>query len=164
MADLHETSAVTLQGVAFDGHQQLAVTDGLTKVYNRRYFEEQLAAELERAKRQKHQTSLILLDVDHFKNFNDTHGHLLGDQVLQGVARVLQKSTRETDLVARYGGEEFAVILPETPPDAALEVAERIRRAIKAHPFWGRAQTPLSRLGRILPVSVRKRPRVRSSL
>lgn len=123
--------------------QQLAITDGLTKLYNRRYFEEKLAAELERASRLGLTTSLVLLDVDHFKKFNDTHGHLLGDQVLQGVARVLQKSTRETDLVARYGGEEFAVILPETPPEAAMEVAERIRRNIKAHPFWGRGQTPL---------------------
>ena len=124
--------------------QQLAVTDGLTKIYNRRYFEEQLTAELARARRHKHCTSLVIIDVDHFKKFNDTHGHLLGDQVLQGVARVLQKSTRETDLVARYGGEEFVVILPETPAEAAVEVAERIRRNIKAHPFWGRAQTPLT--------------------
>jgi diguanylate cyclase (GGDEF)-like protein len=124
--------------------QQLAVTDGLTKVYNRRYFEEQLTAELQRGQRHGHCTSLVLLDVDHFKKFNDTHGHLLGDQVLQGVARVLQKSTRETDVVARYGGEEFAVILPETPPDAALVVAERIRRNIKNHPFWGKGQTPLT--------------------
>ncbi|MFP5503892.1 MAG: diguanylate cyclase [Candidatus Sericytochromatia bacterium] len=123
--------------------QQLAVTDGLTKVYNRRYFEEQLASEIERARRHGHTTSLVILDVDHFKKFNDTHGHLLGDHVLQGVARVLQKSTRETDLVARYGGEEFVVILPETPPEDALMVAERIRRNIKAHPFWGRQQTPL---------------------
>jgi diguanylate cyclase len=123
--------------------QQLAVTDGLTKIYNRRYFEEQLASELARGRRHKHTTSLVILDVDHFKKFNDTHGHLLGDQVLQGVARVLQKSTRETDLVARYGGEEFVVILPETPAEAAIEVAERIRRNIKAHPFWGRGQTPL---------------------
>jgi diguanylate cyclase (GGDEF)-like protein len=123
--------------------QQLAVTDGLTKVYNRRYFEEQLLAELTRARRQKHTTSLIVLDVDHFKRFNDTHGHLLGDHVLQGVARILQKSVRETDLVARYGGEEFVVILPETPGDAAVEVAQRIRRNIKSHPFWGKGQTPL---------------------
>lgn len=123
--------------------QQLAVTDGLTKVYNRRYFEEQLHAELARARRQKYTTSLIVLDVDHFKKFNDTHGHLLGDHVLQGVARILQKSVRETDLVARYGGEEFVVILPETPADAAVEVAQRIRRNIKAHPFWGKSQTPL---------------------
>ncbi len=124
--------------------QQLAVTDGLTGVFNRRYFEEQLHAELTRGRRHDHPTGLILLDVDHFKTFNDTHGHLLGDQVLQGVAQVLKKSTRETDLVARYGGEEFAIILPETPPDAALEVAERIRRNIKNHPFWGRNDTPLT--------------------
>ncbi|MEB3223835.1 MAG: diguanylate cyclase [Candidatus Sericytochromatia bacterium] len=123
--------------------QQLAVTDGLTQVYNRRYFEEQLRAELERARRQQLTTSLVVLDVDHFKKFNDTHGHLLGDQVLQGVARILLKSVRETDMVARYGGEEFVVILPETPPAAAVEVAERIRRNIKSHPFWGRGQTPL---------------------
>jgi diguanylate cyclase (GGDEF)-like protein len=123
--------------------QQLAVTDGLTKVYNRRYFEEQLSAELERARRQQLTTSLVVLDVDHFKKFNDTHGHLLGDQVLQGVARILGKSVRETDMVARYGGEEFVVILPETPAAAAVEVAERIRRNIKNHPFWGRGQTPL---------------------
>ncbi|MEB3329110.1 MAG: diguanylate cyclase [Candidatus Sericytochromatia bacterium] len=123
--------------------QQLAITDGLTRVYNRRYFEEQLTAELERARRQQLTTSLVVLDVDHFKKFNDTHGHLLGDQVLQGVARILGKSVRETDLVARYGGEEFVVILPDTPAAAAVEVAERIRRNVKSHPFWGRSQAPL---------------------
>lgn len=122
--------------------QQLAITDGLTAVYNRRYFQRQLESELRRAPRYAYPTSLILLDVDHFKAFNDGNGHLLGDQVLRSVAQILKDSVRETDVVARYGGEEFAVILPETGADVALVVAERIRSKIKAHPFMGKGQKP----------------------
>ena len=122
--------------------QQLAITDGLTGVYNRRYFQRQLENELRRAPRYAFATSLIILDVDHFKAFNDGNGHLLGDQVLRSMAQILKDSVRETDVVARYGGEEFAVILPETGHEVALAVAERIRSKIRAHVFTGKGQKP----------------------
>ncbi|MGE5707765.1 MAG: diguanylate cyclase [Bacteroidota bacterium] len=124
--------------------QQLAITDGLTGVYNRRYFQRQLEAELQRAPRYGYPIALIILDVDYFKRFNDTHGHLLGDQILRSLAQILRESVRETDLVARYGGEEFAVILPETNAEQAVEVAERIRKNVAEHSFWGRAHAPVS--------------------
>lgn len=127
----------------YQATQQLAITDGLTGVYNRRYFQRQLESELRRAPRYGYPTSLILLDVDHFKQFNDANGHLLGDQVLRSMAQILRDSVRETDVVARYGGEEFAVILPETPPDVALTVAERIRSRMAQHTFWGKGQKPV---------------------
>jgi diguanylate cyclase len=127
----------------YQASQQLAITDGLTGVYNRRYFQRQLEAEFRRAPRFGYSVALMLLDIDHFKRFNDTHGHLLGDQVLRSFGQILRESTRETDVVARYGGEEFAVILPETTCEQALEVAKRIRKNLARHPFWGRGQTPV---------------------
>lgn len=127
----------------YQASQQLAITDGLTGVYNRRYFQRQLEAEFRRAPRFGYSIALMLIDIDHFKRFNDTHGHLLGDQVLRSVGQILRDSTRETDVVARYGGEEFAVILPETTCEQALEVAKRIRKNLARHPFWGRGQTPV---------------------
>ncbi|MEB3203203.1 MAG: diguanylate cyclase [Candidatus Sericytochromatia bacterium] len=123
--------------------QLLAITDGLTAVYNRRYLQRQLESELRRASRLGHGTTVMLLDVDFFKAFNDAHGHLLGDQVLRSLAQVLRESVRETDVVARYGGEEFAVILPETSLDAAMAVVARFRGRLRQHPFWGRSQTPV---------------------
>ncbi|HEY9857480.1 MAG TPA: diguanylate cyclase [Stenomitos sp.] len=124
--------------------QQLAITDGLTGVYNRRYFQRMIEAEFRRAPRFGYPVGLILIDVDHFKQFNDTHGHLLGDQVLRSIGQILKDSVRETDVVARYGGEEFAVILPETNSTYSLEVAERIRKNVARHTFWGRGQTPVT--------------------
>ncbi|HEY9900364.1 MAG TPA: diguanylate cyclase [Pantanalinema sp.] len=137
-------AAIAIQNAQlYQTTQQLAITDGLTAVYNRRYFQRQLDNEFRRAPRFGYPIALILLDVDHFKQFNDTHGHLLGDQVLRSMAQILKESVRETDVVARYGGEEFAVILPETTRDHALEVAERIRKNVAHHTFWGRGQTPV---------------------
>jgi len=127
----------------YQASQQLAITDGLTGVYNRRYFQRQLEAEFRRAPRFGYSVALMIIDLDHFKRFNDTHGHLLGDQVLRSFGQILRDSTRETDVVARYGGEEFAVILPETTCEQALEVAKRIRKNLARHPFWGRGQTPV---------------------
>jgi diguanylate cyclase (GGDEF)-like protein len=127
----------------YQASQQLAITDGLTGVYNRRYFQRQLESEFRRAPRFGYSVAMMLLDIDHFKRFNDTHGHLLGDQVLRSVGQILRDSTRETDVVARYGGEEFAVILPETTIEQALEVAKRVRKNLARHPFWGRGQTPV---------------------
>lgn len=114
----------------------LATTDGLTGIKNHRAFKETMASEFERSRRYSHSLCVILLDVDHFKTFNDTYGHPAGDVVLKQVAQLLNSSARESDFVARYGGEEFALMLPETTTDGALFVAERIRKSIADHP-WG---------------------------
>ncbi|MDY7230413.1 GGDEF domain-containing response regulator [Hyalangium rubrum] len=106
--------------------QKLSVLDGLTLVHNRRYFQERLREEFRSAQRYDDALALILVDLDHFRALNDRHGQPVGDEVLRAVARVLQKTVRETDLVARYGGEEFAVLLPRTHMAGAITVAERI--------------------------------------
>jgi two-component system, cell cycle response regulator len=107
-----------------------AQTDGLTGVANRLTFDRTLAEELARVERQGVSLSLLLCDLDHFKEVNDTHGHQAGDQVLIETAAVLQTQTRPYDTVARYGGEEFAILLPDTDAAAAAELADRLRRAI----------------------------------
>ncbi|MGQ9629894.1 MAG: diguanylate cyclase [bacterium] len=112
---------------------ELATVDGLTKVYIHRYFQLRLAEELKRAMRYNKNLSLIMLDIDHFKRFNDTYGHQQGDAVLVNVARLLKKVARETDIVARYGGEEFALILPETDGAGAGILAERLRSEVENH-------------------------------
>jgi len=108
-------------------YKELAITDGLTEVYNRHYFNQTLPRELERAKRYKIPLSFLMVDVDHFKKFNDTHGHLAGDWALKRVSQAIIGSIRTPDMVFRYGGEEFAVVLPETNKPDAIAVAERIR-------------------------------------
>jgi two-component system cell cycle response regulator len=112
--------------------QRLSSTDGLTGVHNHRHFQERLRDEFRRAQRYDDALSLILLDLDHFKDVNDRYGHAAGDGVLREVAGALQRGVRETDLVARYGGEEFAVLLPRTHLTGALTVAERVRRELGA--------------------------------
>lgn len=105
---------------------ELSVTDGLTQLANHRHFQERLREEFRRAQRYDDPLALILLDVDHFKQLNDAHGHPFGDAVLRAFADSLRRAVRETDFVARYGGEEFAVLLPKTHLAGALTVAERI--------------------------------------
>jgi diguanylate cyclase (GGDEF)-like protein len=114
---------------------QLAVTDGLTGLYNHRHFHERLALEVERSQRSGLPLSLLMLDIDHFKQFNDSYGHPAGDEVLRQLARVLADARRANDVVARYGGEEFAVILVDTAKFTAAKVAERIRERIVGHDF-----------------------------
>jgi two-component system cell cycle response regulator len=120
----------------FEQAERLATTDGLTGLLNRRTFNAQIQGRLREAQRYNRPLSLLLLDIDHFKKVNDTYGHPAGDAVLRGVAGLLQKQARETDIVARYGGEEMALILPETEATGAQAIAERIRRATAAvtHP------------------------------
>ncbi len=109
----------------------LSVMDGLTKVSNRRHFDEVLARELYRAERSRHSIALILVDIDHFKRFNDSYGHLVGDDCLRAVATTLRDfPLRNSDLVARYGGEEFAIILPDTTEADAYIISEKIRLQI----------------------------------
>jgi len=110
--------------------EHLSLTDGLTGLYNHRYFQEQLEVEVKRAQRYDLNLSLIMIDLDHFKEFNDSYGHLEGDSLLRKISQILKSSLRETDFVARYGGEEFAVILPETNKERASIAAERIRKTI----------------------------------
>jgi diguanylate cyclase (GGDEF)-like protein len=114
---------------------QLAVTDGLTGLYNHRHFHERLHLEVERSQRSGLPLSLLMLDVDHFKQFNDAFGHPAGDEVLRQLARVFGDARRANDVVARYGGEEFAVILVDTAKFTAAKVAERIRERVHAHDF-----------------------------
>ncbi len=117
--------------MANDSLRELAFRDGLTGLYNHRYFQEVLESELDRAKRYNHPVSLLLLDIDFFKKVNDQYGHPAGDQVLQGVGSTLVKLVRRCDIVARYGGEEFAIILPETGITSAKVLALRVRRGIE---------------------------------
>ena len=121
--------------------ERLATTDGLTGPKNSRTFRERLAEEFRRAARYGLPLSLMMLDVDRFKQYNDSFGHPAGDAVLAQIADILCRKTRETDLVARYGGEEFVVILPLTDGEGALVIAERVRAAIAAAPWDQRAVT-----------------------
>ena len=112
---------------------QLSVTDALTGLHNRRYLVDELPSEVERARRYGHPVAVVMCDIDHFKNVNDTHGHPAGDEVLRAFARMLRASVRaDIDWVGRYGGEEFVVVLPETDLNGALTVAEKLRLATGA--------------------------------
>ena len=109
-----------------------AIYDELTGAYNRWYYQARLKEEIYRARRYRHPLSVVMLDIDHFKGFNDSYGHLAGDYVLRHIASFLKKSLRETDIVGRYGGEEFLLILPETDNDRTYLIAERLRRGLEA--------------------------------
>ena len=117
--------------------ERLSVTDALTGLYNRRHLMGTLANEVQRSRRLRRTFSVLLADVDHFKQYNDTHGHLAGDAVLVKVAEIFRKMTRAVDSVARYGGEEFVVMLIEAPIAVAATVGERIRARVAGEPFEG---------------------------
>jgi len=121
----------------YESTKRLSITDGLTKLYNHRFFQDSLKREFARCQRHQTPLSLALLDIDHFKRFNDTYGHQQGDVVLQELARTLRGQVRSLDIVARYGGEEFAVIMPDAPLEVAARVAERLRAAVENHPVAG---------------------------
>jgi len=120
-----------------DNHrlEALAQTDPLTGLVNRRALTIRLVSEMERVRRYNAPLAMLLLDLDHFKLVNDTYGHLAGDDVLMGVASLLQRAVRAVDLVARYGGEEFVIVLPETGKQGAIAFAERVRDRIATHRF-----------------------------
>jgi diguanylate cyclase (GGDEF)-like protein len=118
--------------------------DGLTGLYNHLHFQENLANELLKSQRFRYKVSLLMIDIDHFKQINDKYGHPRGDATLRELSQIIKKTVRAYDVPARYGGEEFAVILPHADHDQALRVAERMRRAVMAHPFRGpSARAPL---------------------
>jgi diguanylate cyclase (GGDEF)-like protein len=130
----------------YEETEQLAVTDGLTEVFNHRYFQGFLDRELSRARRYNRPLSLIMIDLDRFKDINDTHGHQAGDLVLQRVAVAVKSQARDVDLVARYGGEEFMVVLPETGKREAHALAERIRQAVREQSYTLPDETPPPRV------------------
>lgn len=107
-------------------YQQIAIRDGLTGLYNHRHFYEILPYEIERAKRYKHSVGLLMIDLDNFKGYNDTYGHLAGDKLLQDFARLFVSVVRGADMVFRYGGEEFAIVCPETTKQNVIEIARRL--------------------------------------
>jgi diguanylate cyclase (GGDEF)-like protein/PAS domain S-box-containing protein len=125
-----QTSIAIDNAKLFEKTQEMAITDSLTGLYNRRYFYLILDNEIERAKRYQSPLSLIMIDIDHFKLVNDKFGHLAGDEVLNSVSGISKKLLRQIDIMFRYGGEEFMIILPETNQEEALNVAERIRSTI----------------------------------
>ncbi|MFC1704136.1 diguanylate cyclase [Candidatus Omnitrophota bacterium] len=112
-------------------YRELSIIDGLTGVYNYRYFYEILPREVERAKRYPQEFSLLMLDIDGFKDYNDTHGHLAGDKMLRQLGHFFMESIRAVDMVFRYGGEEFAIILPQTPQAGAATAAKRLLTMVK---------------------------------
>lgn len=116
--------------------KRLVVTDDLTGLFNQRYFYIQLAKEFEMVKRHGRPLSMLLMDIDMFKYFNDKYGHWEGDYVLKKIEEILMKSVRDVDIAFRYGGEEFTVILPETKHEDAMVVAERIRKAVAQAVFY----------------------------
>lgn len=126
--------------------RKISITDPLTGLLNRRYFQERVAEEVDRATRHGHPLSLIMIDIDHFKLFNDANGHPAGDRALVMVGRSLRGSVRTIDVVSRFGGEEFAIILPETRRQEALEIGERVRREVEALYFPGEESVPAGRL------------------
>ncbi|MFB3816239.1 MAG: diguanylate cyclase [Candidatus Methylomirabilales bacterium] len=136
-------AAVSIENARlFEETRQLAITDPLTGLANHRQFYNQLSREVRRAQRYERPLSLLMLDLDHFKQFNDRYGHLAGDQALREVAEVLRQNARSVDILARYGGEEFALILPETDLKRAASQAERVRAAVAAFPFLGASAGP----------------------
>jgi diguanylate cyclase (GGDEF)-like protein len=126
--------------------KELSIRDGLTNLYNHRYFQESLSQEIHRSKRHARMFSLIFLDVDFFKQYNDTHGHPAGDLILIELSHLLKNSIRRTDIIARYGGEEFVLLLPETTRERAHAFAETIRTKIADFPFPGRNTQPEGRI------------------
>lgn len=139
-----QAASVIQRLLMFEEMSRLAITDELTALYNRRYFLKRLKEEIDRGCRYNQPFSVIFIDVDHFKGLNDTHGHALGDRVLQELAGLLKKWARGTDLVARYGGDEFTVLLPMTDAERAVHVGERLRQQVAAHTFCRRKKLTVS--------------------
>ncbi|NWF52695.1 MAG: sensor domain-containing diguanylate cyclase [Nitrospirae bacterium] len=133
---LTDKSAIYLENaLLYQKVEELSVTDDLTKLFNQRYLHRAIEMEIHRALRYQTSIALIFMDIDYFKNINDKYGHLVGSKVLVEMGQLLIKNLRIVDIVVRYGGDEFVIILPHTPPVAAAQVAERIRKAVERNVF-----------------------------
>lgn len=132
---LSERELARDRGRMMEKLQKLAITDGLTKLHNSRSFYSQLEVEVDRFNRYKRSLALLLMDIDHFKKYNDSYGHLEGDKALVRIAQIIKSCLRKLDSAYRYGGEEFTVILPETSCEEAYHVAHRIKSALTAENF-----------------------------
>jgi len=135
VADICATAIQNAQHV--ERVRQLAYIDGLTGIFNRRYFEHRIAEEMERARRFDAGMAVIMVDIDQFKSLNDEFGHLLGDEVLRQVSSIFSQQLRKMDVVCRYGGEEFAILISQTNAEQALRVAEKLRRVVETWQFPG---------------------------
>lgn len=144
--------------MTFQQTQELTKRDELTGLHNRRYFFERFEREVYRAERYERSLSLLMVDIDHFKNFNDKYGHLQGDQALKKFSRVFEESLRKADVVARYGGEEFLVMLPETEKKAAALVAEKLRESVESVDF-NEDEPRLGSAGLTITIGVASLPR-----
>jgi diguanylate cyclase (GGDEF)-like protein len=113
----------------------LAITDTLTGLWNRRHFEERVGHEIIKANRYKQPLSVLIFDIDHFKSVNDSYGHLVGDRVLVELCKMARQHTRDSDLLARWGGEEFIMLMPNTGPNEAMAVTEKLRANFASHHF-----------------------------
>ena len=143
---IRHVAAIIDKTILFHNTRELAYTDGLTGIFNRRYFDQRYSREILRAKRYHRSLALLMIDIDHFKKYNDNFGHLLGDEVLKKVANALLLNLRRADVLCRYGGEEFVVILPESDLHHGYVVAEKLRRAVFDVSFEGEDQLPLKQL------------------
>ncbi len=131
----HDFSMVFKLMLLYDETKELSITDGLTQLYNKRYFLETLEKEFVRAKRFGNELSVILMDIDHFKSVNDTYGHVQGDSILKEMGEIINRGIRKVDFPARYGGEEFIIITPNTNIQDAIEIAERVRDITEKYDF-----------------------------
>ncbi|MBN2339931.1 MAG: diguanylate cyclase [Deltaproteobacteria bacterium] len=124
-----------IESVYHEEIYRMTIVDGLTGIYNKRFFLDELSREAERARRYERPLSLIMFDIDHFKQINDTYGHVAGDAVLQTLSKLVQANIRQSEIFARYGGEEFAILIPEITINGASSLAEKIRNLISEHHF-----------------------------
>jgi diguanylate cyclase (GGDEF)-like protein len=139
MMKLVDFTAIAIERTSlYQRMTELAITDDLTKLFNTRYLNRTIEIEIQRSSRYNSSVSLIFMDIDYFKRINDGYGHLIGSKVLVEIGQLLIKSLRTVDIVARYGGDEFVVVLPQTPPNAAAQIAERMRKAVERYTFLKR--------------------------
>lgn len=128
-------SGSNIEAAYHDEIYRLTTTDGLTQVYNKRYFLQEMEREMSRCLRYGRELSLVISDIDFFKSINDTYGHLAGDHILKQVAQRIHRNVRRDDIFARYGGEEFILLLPEVGKEQAVQLADKLRRIVESEPF-----------------------------